>query len=83
MLKSFLFYFINFAKTQTNKQTNRKNVDRDNATAIIIAAPDTNWIKNKKNPRNNKKYSDTRKTTATYNKLLDETSDEQYYILNR
>ena len=30
-----------------------------------------------------KKHGDTRKTTATYNKLLDETGDEHYYILNR
>ena len=32
-----LFYFINFApppKKKTNKQTNRKNVGRDSATAV-------------------------------------------------
>ena len=32
--------------------------------------------------RNIKKRSDTRKSTAMYNKLLDETKDEHYYILN-
>ena len=31
----FYFYFISFAKkNQTNKQTNRKNVGRDTATAV-------------------------------------------------
>ena len=29
-----LFYFISFAKKQTNKQTNRKNVGRNTATAV-------------------------------------------------
>ena len=29
-----LFYFICFAKKQTNKQTNRKNVGRDTATDV-------------------------------------------------
>ena len=28
------FYFINFAPQKTNKQTNRKNVGRDTATAV-------------------------------------------------
>ena len=45
----------------------------------ITAGPDTN----KKKTRNIKRHSDTRKATATYNKLLDETRDEHYYILNR
>ena len=36
-----------------------------------------------KKTRNIKKHSDARETTATYNKLLDETRDEHYYILNR
>ena len=44
----------------------------------ITAGWDTN---KKKKTRNIKKHSDTRKTTATYNKLLDETRDE-YYILH-
>ena len=58
----------------------RKNVGMDTATAVAsTASPDTT----KKKPRNTKNHSDKRKTTATYNKLLDETRDEHYYILNK
>ena len=60
----------------------RKNVGMDTATAVAsTASPDTN--KKKKKIRNTKNHSDKRKTTATYNKLLDETRDEHYYILNK
>ena len=58
----------------------RKNVGMDTATAVAsTASPDTT----KKKTRNTKNHSDKRKTTATYNKLLDETRDEHYYILNK
>ena len=62
------YYFISFAKKKKTKQTNRKNLGRDTATAVANYS---------------EKHSDTRKTTATRNKLLDETRDEHYYILNR
>ena len=85
MLPLVLFYFISFAKKQTNKQTNRQTERTLAGTPQqlwpITAGPDTN--KKKIKTRNIKKHSDTRKTTATYNKLLDETRDEHYYILNR
>ena len=59
----------------------RKNVGMDTATAVASrASPDTT---KKKKTRNTKNHSDKRKTTATYNKLLDETRDEHYYILNK
>ena len=78
------YYFVSFAKNkykQTNKQINRKNVDRDTATAVANYSG-LGYLY-KKNPRNIKKHSDTRKTTAIYNKLLNETRDQHYYILNR
>ena len=81
MLPLVLFYFISFAKKQTNKQTERALVGTPQQLWPITAGPDTN--KKKIKTRNIKKHSDTRKTTATYNKLLDETRDEHYYILNR
>ena len=74
------YFSISFAKKNTNKQTNRKNVDRDTATAVANYSG-LGYLYKK--PRNIKKHSDTRKTTAIYNKLLDETRDEHYYILNR
>ena len=46
----------------------------------ITAGPDTN---KKKKKEIFKKHTDTRKTTGIHNKLLDETRDEHYYILNR
>ena len=59
----------------------RKNVGMDTATAVAsTASPDTT---KKKKKRNTKNHSDKRKTTATYNKLLDETKDEHYHILNK
>ena len=75
-----LFYFISFAKKQTNKQTERALAGTPQQLWPITAGPGT---KKKLKTRNIKKHSDTRKTTATYNKLLDETRDEHYYILNR
>ena len=68
-----LLYFISFAK---KNQINRKNVGRDTATAVA------NYSWPHILTRNIKKYSDTRKTMATY-KLLEKTRDEHYYILNR
>ena len=74
------YYFVSFAKKYTNKQTNRKNVDRDTATAVAnYSGPGYLY----KKTRNIKKHSDIRKTTAIDNKLLDETRDEHYYILKR
>ena len=81
MLPLVLFYFISFAKKQTNRQTERTFAGTPQQLWPITAGPDTN--KKKIKTRNIKKHSDTRKTTATYNKLLDETRDEHYYILNR
>ena len=58
----------------------RKNVGMDTATAVAsTSSPDTT----KKKTTNTKNHSDKRKATATYNKLLDETRDEHYYILNK
>ena len=77
-----LFYFINFApkNKQTNKQTERKLAGTPQQLWPITVVPDTN---KKIKTRNIKKHGDTRKTTARYNKLLDETRDEHCYILNR
>ena len=77
----FFSFFISFAKKKTNKQTERTLGGTPQQLWPITAGPDTN--KKKIKTRNIKKHSDTRKTTATYNKLLDETRDEHYYILNR
>ena len=70
-----------FAK-KTNKQTNRKNTGRDTATAVAnysIVQRARILIKTKQE----KNTAIQEKFTATYNKLLDETRDEHYYILNR
>ena len=83
-----LFYFINFAplpppkkkQQQTNKKTERTFSGTPQQLWPITVGPDTN---EKIKTRNIKKYSDSRKTTATYNQLLDETRDEHCYILNR
>ena len=79
-----IFYFILLASP--NKQTKQlriqKNIGKDTATAVAnYSGPDTNknWIIT----RHVKKYSNTEKTTTTYNKLLDGTRDEHYCILNR
>ena len=76
-----LFYFISFAK-KTNKQKERWRGRRNSCGQLQRARILLLQIIIKKT-RNIKKQSDTRKTTATYNKLLDETRDEHYYILNR
>ena len=76
MLDKLFYFIINFAKKK-NKQTNRKNVGMDTATAVA------NYSGHGYVKKNKQKNSDTRKTTATYNKLLDETRDEHYYILNK
>ena len=78
-----LFYFISFAKKkQTNKQTEECWQGHCNSCGQL-----SQWarilIKKIIKKRNIKKHSDTRKTTATYNKLLNETRDEHYYILYR
>ena len=80
MILFYLFYFISFAKKK-NKQTEKTLAGTPQQLWPITAGPDTN--KKNKKTRNIKKHSDTRKTTATCNKLLDKTSDEHYYILNR
>ena len=78
------YYFVSFAKKmQTNKQTNKqkerwqghRNSCGQLQWARILIYIYKTW--------NIKKHSDTRITTAIYNKLLDETRDEHYYILNR
>ena len=70
-------------KIQTNKQTNKqkerwqghRNSCGQLQWARILIYIYKTW--------NIKKHSDTRITTAIYNKLLDETRDQHYYILNR
>ena len=69
MLDKLFYFIINFAKK------------RDTATAVANYSGH-GYAKNNNNNKK-KKHSDTRKTTATYNKLLDETRDEHYYILNK
>ena len=69
-----IFYFILFASPKkTNKQTNRQTERTLAGTPQqlwpITAGLHTN--KKKIKTRNIKKHSDTRKTTATYNKLSD------------
>ena len=80
-----LFHVINFTKTKQNrknKQTNRKNVGGDTATALRGQLQRARILIKRKKKEIFKKHSDTRKTRATHNKLLDETRDEHYYILN-
>ena len=80
MILFYLFYFISFAKKK-NKQTEKKRWQghRNSCGQLQRARILIKKIKT----RNIKKHSDTRKTTATYNKLLEKTSAEHYYILNR
>ena len=81
ILSLSILFFISFAKKKPNKQTERKNIGRDTATAVAnnnTVGPDTN---KKLEKRNIKKHSNTKKTTATYNKLLNEKRDRHYYIL--
>ena len=83
----FYFYFISFAKKnkQTNKKTNKQK-ERWQGHRNSFCQLQRAWILKKKiiiKTRNVKNHGDTRKTTATYNKLVDETRDEHYYILNR
>ena len=62
---------------KTNKQTERTLAGTPQQLWPITAG----WILIKKiKTRKIKKHSDIRKTTATYNKLLDETMDEHYNI---
>ena len=71
------YYFISFAEKKY-KQTERTVTGTTQQLWPFTAGTETN-----KKTRNIKKHSDIRKTTAIYNKLLDETRDEHYYILNR
>ena len=81
---TILSYFILLAlrKKKTNKQTEECWQGHCNSCGQL-----SQWarilIKKIIKKRNIKKHSDTRKTTATYNKLLNETRDEHYYILYR
>ena len=82
----FLLLLASPKNKQTNKQTNRKNVGRDTAQWLwpIVEGPATN--KKKKKQKKHEILKDAaiqKKTTATYNKLLYETRNEHYYILNR
>ena len=74
-----LFLLASPKKIQANKQKERWQGHRNSCGQLQRARILIKKIKT----RNIKKHSDTRKTTATYNKLLDETRDEHYYILNR
>ena len=82
-LNFFIIIFILLASPkkkknkQTNKQKERWQGHRNSCGQLQRARILIKKIKT----RNIKKHSDTRKTTATYNKLLDETRDEHYYIL--
>ena len=71
MLDKLFYFIINFAKK------------RDTATAVANYSGHGYVKKQQQQQQQQQKHSDTRKTTATYNKLLDETRDEHYYILNR
>ena len=71
MILFYLFYFISFAKKK--KQTNRKKRWQGHRNSWGQLQRARILIK-KITTRNIKKHSDTRKTTATYNKLLDKTS---------
>ena len=73
----FVFFVLLAAPKKKNKQKelwqgHRNSCGQLQRARILI-----------KKTRNIKRHSDTRKATATYNKLLDETRDEHYYILNR
>ena len=80
-IQTWYFLLASPKKEQTNKQ-NKQTEGTLTGTPQqlwpITAGRDTN-----KKTRNIKKHSDTRKTTAIYNKLLNETRDQHYYILNR
>ena len=83
---SGIFYFFLVASPkkkkhkQTNKQTERTLAGTPQQLWPITLGQDTN---KKIKARNIRKHSDTRKTTTTYNKLLEETKEEHCYILNR
>ena len=83
----FLFLIISFAKKKTkknnNKQTNKQKERWQGHRNSCGQLQRARILIKKIKTRNIKKHSDTRKTTATYNKLLDETRDEHCYILNR
>ena len=70
----FVFVFFVLLASPKKRQGHRNSCGQLQRARILIKKIKT---------RNIKKHSDTRKTTATYNKLLDETRDEHYYILNR
>ena len=79
----FIYFFFLLAspkKKQTDRQTERTLAETPQQLWPITAG---RILIKKINTRKIKKHSDIRKTTATYNKLLDETRDEHYYILNR
>ena len=75
----FLIYYLRQKKEQKqkNKQKERWQGRRNSCGQLQRAR-----ILIKKT-RNIKRHSDTKKTTATCSKLLDETRDEHYNILNR
>ena len=86
-IQIFLVFFIIFYQLrqkkkhkQTNKQTERTLAGTPRQLWPITLGQDTN---KKIKARNIRKHSDTRKTTTTYNKLLEETKEEHCYILNR
>ena len=81
----FILFYQLRQKTnkQTNKQTDKQKERWQGHCNSCGQLQRAGILKKKIKTRNIKKHSDTRKTTATYNKLLDETRDEHYYILNR
>ena len=74
----FLFYKLHQNNKQTNKQKERWQGHRNRCGQL-----QRTWMLKKGKKRKVKKHSDTRKTPAMYNKLLDEARNEHYYILNR
>ena len=77
----FCFLFLFFVLLASpKKQTNRKNIGRGHRNSCGQLQRARILIKKKTNI---KRHRDKRKTTATYNKLLDETRDKHYYISNR
>ena len=76
------FIFILLASPK-KKQTNRKKECWQGHCNSCGQLQRARILIKEMKTRNIKKCSDTRKSTATYNKLLHETRDEHYYILNR
>ena len=79
ILSLSILFFISFAKK--NKQTNKQREHWQGHHNSCGQLQRARILIKKVKKRNIEKQSDTRKTTATYNKLFDETRDKHYYIL--